>query len=326
MSDAALREVLRSPLDDLPPSRRGSWIGIAVLVVAAAAGVGAAAGMRALTGGEPAAIETTTTTGASSSTTAPGPVVVAGVGVEAVAAWSQGDRLYLVVATTVLPGSDPAEVAGLGSAHWVLRLGGGDLLAATAELTNPSAQGLFTLEFPIADLSGGVELLAYPAVESVEETFTTTLDSAQFPWEGPLEGAPYRFAGEELAIDRIRLDDAGGELVWHLAGASEGRAVVTAGATYANLEGGEQAIVAERDLPSAYLVAVAGNIPATRSGVVHLFHLDDVHAPSFRSRFFGDPELVVAVQELDLEIAVRMYRYSTDPTVIPVDLTVAAES
>jgi hypothetical protein len=248
------------------------------------------------------------------------------------AAWSQGDHLYLVVATTVLPGEDPETVAGVPSAHWVLRLTNGDLVSTTAELTTPSAPGIFTLEFPAIDLSGGVELLAYPAGDMIERTFTTTRDSAQFPWSGPLDGdggvlgAPYHLGGEEIAINEIRLDDGGGEIGWHLSGNSEARAVVTAGATYTEPEAGPQAIVAERDLPLAYLVATVSGTPATRSGSVHLFHLDDVNGPSFRSRFFGDPERVVAVVDLNLEIVVRLYRYHTDPTVIPVDLTVAAES
>ncbi len=331
MSDAALREVLHSPLDDLPPSRRGAWAGIAALLAAAAVGFGATAGVRAVVGGETTATTEATTTTAGSAAVA-GPALMGNIGAEAMAAWSQGDHLYLVVATTVLPGDDPEEVAGVPSAHWVLRLATGDQVPATAELTTPSAPGIFTLEFPSADLSGGAELLAYPASDIIERTFTTTRDSAQFPWSGPLDGdggvlgAPYHLGGEEMAINEIRLDDGGGEIGWHLSGNSEARAVVTAGATYTDPESGPQAIIAERDLPLAYLVATASGTPATRSGSVHLFHLDDVNAPSYRSRFFGDPERVVAVADLDLEIVVRMYRYFTDPAVIPVNLAVSAES
>jgi hypothetical protein len=325
MSDDALREVLRSPLDDLPPPRRGTWAGAAALLLAVAAGFGVVAGIRALGNDSPAIGETTTTTQSATSTTAAGPVALGGLGVEAVAAWNRGDRLYLVVATTVPPGADPSETEGLSSAHWVLRAGEGDLLTATAELSTPLAAGLFTLEFPATDLSAGAELLVYPAVEVVDDTFSTALDSAQFPWEGPLEGTPYRLAGEELAIDRIRLDDGGGEIVWHLAGDSESRATVSAGATYSEVEVGPQAVVAERDLPEAYLVAAAGGAPATRSGAVHLFHIDNVYAPSYRSRFFGDPTRQVPVEQLNLEIVVRMYHYAADPVVVPVDLVVTGE-
>jgi hypothetical protein len=324
MSDAALREVLRSPLDDLPPSRRGGWTGIAALLAAAAVGFGVTAGVRALTRGEtPAATEATTTT--TGPAIVAGPVLMGEVGAEAMAAWSQGDHLYLVVATTVLPGQQAEDVAGVPSAHWVLRFTSGDQVVATAELTTPSAPGIFTLEFPDTDLSAGAELLAYPAAEVVTSTFSTVVASAQLPWQGPLEGTPYRLAGEELAIDHIRLDDGGGEILWHLAGNSDARAMVTAGAAYTEPGDGPQAIVAESDLPEAYLVASVGGAPATRSGAVHLFHIDDVSAPTYRSRFFGDPARMVAVEQLNLEIVVQMYRYAADPVVVPVDLVVAGE-
>jgi hypothetical protein len=330
MSDAALREVLRSPLDDRPRSGRGGWAGLAALLAAAAVGFGVTAGVRALTGGEATATTEATTTTAGSPAAA-GPALMGEVGAEAMAAWSQGGHLYLVVVTTVLPGQDAEDVAGVPSAHWVLRLAGGDLVAATAELTTLSAPGIFTLEFPETNLAPGADLLAYPAGDIIERTFATTRDSAQFPWSGPLDGdggvlgASYHLGGEEVAIHEIRLDDGGGEIGWHLSGDSEARAVLTAWATYTEPGAGPQAIVAERDLPLASLVAAADSSPAARSGTIHLFHLDDVNAPSFRSRFFGDPERVVAVEDLDLEIVVRMYRYSTDPAIIPVDLVVAAE-
>ena len=195
----------------------------------------------------------------------------------------------------------------------------------------PAAPGAFTLEFPDTDLSGGVDLLAYPAADMIERTFTTTRDSAQFPWSGPLDGeggvlgAPYHLGGEEVAINEIRLDDGGGEIGWHLSGNSEARAVVTAAATYTEPDAGPQAIVAERDLPTASLVATVGADLATRSGGIHLFHLDDVNDPSFRSRFWGDPERAVMVEQLELTITVRLFTYAAEPVVIPVDLAVAEE-
>ena len=268
--------MLRSPLDDLPPARRGGWAGLAALAVAAACGFGATAGIRALAGGDGTAANTTTTTEAAPSTTPAAITPLGDLGVEALAAWRQGGKLYLVVATTILPGTERDQVAGMPSAHWVLRLGEDDLRPATSELYTPLVPGLFTLEFPDTDIAGGVELLAYPAAEVVEGTFPTALGSVQFPWEGPPAGTPYRLGGEEIVIDFLRLDDGGGEIVWYLAGDSESRAVVSAGATYSEVGGGPQAIVAEPDLPAASLVTAVRATPATRSGAVHLFHLDDV--------------------------------------------------
>ena len=325
MSDDALREVLRSPLNDLPPARRGGWVGLVALVAAAACGFGATAGIRTLSGGDGTAATGTTTTEAAASTTLAALTPRGDLRVEAVAAWRQGGRLYLVVATTILPGAERDKVAGMPSAHWALRLGENDLRPVTSELYTPLVPGLFTLEFPEADIAGGAELLAYPAAEVVEGVFPTALTSVQFPWEGPPAGTPYRLGGEEIVIDFLRLDDGGGEIVWYLAGDSESRAVVSGGATYSEVGGGPQAIVAEPDLPAASLVTAVRATPATRSGEVHLFHLDNVNWPSFRSRFWGDPERVLSVEELHLQLAVRLYRYAAEPVAIRVNLTVAEE-
>jgi len=330
MNDDALREVLRSPLDDPAPPRRGGRAIGAVLLLAAAGGFGAVAGARALTGSEsPATTEGTTTTIASPVTAAT--AVMGGVGVEAMAAWRQSGALFVVVSTAVLPGEDPEAVTGVPSAHWVLRLRGGDLLPAAAELTTILAPGMFTLQFPEADLSTGAELLAYPAEHVIERTFTTTRDSTQLPWEGPLDGdggvmgKPYRLGGQEIAFHTTRLDDAGGELGWYLLGDSVARAVVDAGATYTEEDGRPQSIVPEARLPYAYLTAPPGSAPPARSGGLHLFHLDDAANPTFRSRFHGDPEREVAIRQLVLEVSVRLYRYSAAPAVIPLSLTVAGE-
>lgn len=334
MSDAALREVLRSPLDDLPRSHRGAWAAVAALVVAAGCGFGVGAGVRAL---ERASTEetppaTTANTEATTSTSAPASIAVGDVTVEAAAAFRQGGKLYVVVTTTVLPGADPEETTGLGSAHWVLRLPDGSQATATAEHSTPAVPGVFTVEFPDGDPSGGTQLLLYPAEDVIERTFTTTRDSTQLPYEGPLDteggvlGMSYRLGGQEIAFHAIRLDDAGGELGWHLSGDSTARAVVDAEATYTEVDGGLQSIVPESRLPYASLMTLPGSAPPARSGSLHLFHLDDAANPTFRSRFFGDPERVVAVRGLVLQIDVRLYRYSATPAAIPVDPTGAGEN
>jgi hypothetical protein len=192
-------------------------------------------------------------------------------------------------------------------------------------MTTPLAPGAFTVEFPDADLSGGADLLVYPTAQVQEEAFRVSLASAQLPWEGPLPGAPFRIGEEHIEVDRFRLDDAGGEFVWHLAGDSVARAQVNAGATYAEVGGREQAIVAEPDLPYGFLWAIAGGRPATRSDTIHLFHLDDAQQPSFRSRFWGDPERVVPVEGLTFEVTVALYRYAPEPIVVPLSLTVGQE-
>ncbi|MBN2114856.1 MAG: beta-lactamase family protein, partial [Acidimicrobiia bacterium] len=331
MSDAALREVLRSPLDDLPPSHRSAWAAVAALLVAAGCGFGVGAGVRAL---ERASTDEAppATTEATTSTSAPASIAVSDVTVAAVAAFRQGGKLYVVVTTTVLPGADPEETTGLGSAHWVLRLPNGSQATATAEYTTSAAPGVFTVEFPDADPSGGAQLLLYPAEDVIEGTFTTTRDSTQLPYEGPLDteggrlGMSYRLGGQEISFHKIRLDDAGGELGWHLSGDSTARAVVDAGATYTEVDGRLQSIVPESRLPYASLMALPGSAPPARSGSLHLFHLDDASDPTFRSRFFGDPERVVAVEDLQLTLTVRLYRYGEDPVALPLDLPVSGDA
>ncbi len=307
------------------PIGSGAWAALAALVVAAGCGFGATVGIRALAPGQTADTVATTTTPPATSTTLAGPAVLGEVEARALAAFRQGGRLYLVVATTILPGDDATEVGGVPGAHWVLRVGGGDLVAATAEFVFPTAPGAFTLEFPDTDISGGVELLAYPAADVVEQAFHTSLDSAQFPWAGPPAGTAYRLGAEEIVVDRVRLHDAGGEIAWHLAGDTNARAVVNAGATYSELEAGPQAIVSERDLPAASLVArwAATRRPDPAASTCSTSTMCD--APTYRSRFWGDPERAVAVEQLDLAITVRLYTFAAEPVVIPVDLEVAAE-
>jgi hypothetical protein len=325
MSDAALREVLRSPLDDLPPPRRGWWAGAAALALTAAAGFGASFGVLALTGEGGSPADGTATTAAVTTTTAPGPVSVDGLNIEVLTAFRQNGSLFVVVATTVPTGADATEVAELPGAHWVLRLPGGDLLVAETELAGPAVPGSFTVRFPDADLSAGAELLAYPAVEVVEQAFPISLGSAQLPWEGTLPGAPFRLGDQALAVDAIRLDDAGGEFTWHLEGPGEARAEVDLGATYTELAGSLQAIVSEARLPYGSLWAAAAALPSARSGGLHLFHLDDAVNPSFRSRFWGDAERVVPVVDFEVELTVRLYRYAADPVVLVVDPAAAPD-
>ena len=169
MSDDALREVLRSPLDDLPPSRRGLLWPVVALVAGAAAGFGIGAALRSSPPEPAAAPETTTTaTTAPPATLPPGPVPLGDVGAEVVAAWEQGGRLYLAVATTVPAGTDPAAAPGLAGATWVLQWGAGARTPATAELRSAALPGVFTVEFPVADLSGEAALLSYPAASVTE--------------------------------------------------------------------------------------------------------------------------------------------------------------
>jgi hypothetical protein len=318
VSQDALREVLRSPLDDPPPGRSGWGAAALAFLVAAAVGVGGVAALRA--GGTTAATQSTTTLAAVDEPVVTAPVSVGDLGVEVAAVWNQGDHLYVVVATTVLPGSDPAGVTAIPDAQWVIRLPEGDQVTATGEYTSGLVPGLFTVEFPALSASGEAQLLMYPAAAEADADFSTQRDTAQLPWEGPLDGTPYRLGDQEVVIDTVRLDDAGGEVSWHLGGGSAAHAVVTAGATYQEVGGDPQVIVPESALPFASLVSVDSPVPSAGSGLIHLFRLDDAENPSFRSRFWGDPDKVVAIQGLTVEISARVYRYAEEAAVFPIVL------
>ena len=172
MSDDALREVLRSPLDDLPPrSRPAAGCGAAALLVAAGSGSGSSPGSGPSTGDDTTATTevTTSTTAGATSTTAPGRSLWAKWGSRP---WPPGARAAGSTWWSRPPSSRariPPRWQGLPERPLGAAGRGGDLVAATAELSRPPRlPGCFTLEFPATDLSGGVELLAYPAADIIE--------------------------------------------------------------------------------------------------------------------------------------------------------------
>jgi hypothetical protein len=124
MSEEALRELLRSPLDDPQPRRSRPLRLAGIGMLALAVGGGAAFGGSALLADEelPAPASTTVTT-----TTVPADTRVQaaeGVGLEASWIYDAGDDLYVGLSTVVDPGTDRTTADGIQTGWWRLRVAG----------------------------------------------------------------------------------------------------------------------------------------------------------------------------------------------------------
>jgi hypothetical protein len=317
MRDDLIREVLRSPLDDPPRRRQGKGATALAFAVAAALAAAATLGVSTLTNksGEPSA--GTTTMAGTPTTAAGGPVMAGGLMMEVVWAYDQSTYLYLSVLVSPAPGTDPSQVVRITSAHWVLRLAGGETITFVSEETDPATPGIFTVGFPQADLTGGAELLMYPVEDVTDTEAVTRRPDAAFPWEGLPDDGPYAVGGDTLRVEALRLDDAGGELSWQLTGSSVTRAEVGVSVTYTETGGEAQAIVGEDALPVDAMRSARVRLSPARQSTLRLYHLDDPQDPTSRSRFWGDAQRVVQVTDLEVILSIRAYRYSADPVVIP---------
>jgi hypothetical protein len=318
MSEEALRELLRSPLDDPQPRRSRPLRLAGIGMLALAVGGGAAFGGSALLADEelPAPASTTVTT-----TTVPADTRVQaaeGVGLEASWIYDAGDDLYVGLSTVVDPGTDRTTADGIQTGWWRLRVADGREFDFTAEFAAPTAQGMLTVEFPgVGVHADDLEaLVVLPMIDSVETTTTAAVDVEALPWPGPLDGP--EADGVTIIVDEVRIDDAGGFLTWRIDGLGDRRAVVRLQGTYRNTETGDlERFVAETDLPAPPLqLSPASGRPA-RSGTIQLFRLDDPDNPSFRSRYTGDADAVVTIDGITFEWSVVVFRYRSATVAMP---------
>ncbi len=318
MSEEALRELLRSPLDDLPPRRAGRGAAVVIALLALVAGGTAGFGTAAFVDDETPVVETTTST-TTTSVAAADPVGAGeGAGLEVAWTYHDGEAFFVGVTTTIDPEVDRSEAHGIQTARWGLRLTDGREVEFDAEYASPAAQGMLTVEFPGAGFEpDDVEaLIVMPMLESAETTATATVGVEELPWEGPLEGVDA--GGITIAVQSVRIDDAGGYLAWTVDDSPDRRAFVRLSGTY--LQGGDtQRFVPEFDLPVAPLQFSPGTYRPARGGTLQLFRLDDPDNPSFRSRYTGDPEAVVEIDGITFEWFVAVYRYQTAAIEVPLD-------
>lgn len=327
MRDETLRELLQSPLEDKQAPGVG-WVAfLGVFLLAAAIGAGGGVAGRALIGDDADPVAASTTT-LPVSVAEPAEDAVRSLPVAApgdsrlVGEWIylSDDAVLIGVASLVEPGVDPAEAAGMSSARWLLRAAeGGRTVPFSAEQAWAAAQGMFVAEFPGSAASIPFDtLLVLPTTETVEATATWTVETEALPYTFEPEPAEIDVDGVRLVIDEVRVDDAGGSVTWHLAGGEDVRARVGATIRYEDVDAGEvRRSVVDTELPAPPLQLTIPPARPARSDTLRLYRLDDPLRPSFRSRYTGDPQLAVAVRDVEIEWSVEVFRYAAQAIEVP---------
>lgn len=240
MDDATLREVLRSPLDEMPAGRDLRWLG----ALAAGLVAGALGALPFAFGGgpEPAAATTTTTTVPVERPTGLPAGFVAldrttGIRAEGIHPTDRG--FDVVVASAVR--SDTAREAArplgadtlLGAARrsvgrWEAELADGTLIPADGEAMDPASPGMVTIGFtaPGVDPADLQALVLHPAAGAGARMVEAALAARPLPWQ-PEEPdlripATERVGpdGEieeltEIVVDEIAVGEAYAGLAWH---------------------------------------------------------------------------------------------------------------
>jgi hypothetical protein len=313
VSDDPLRELLRSPLDDLRPRRRPVAMPVLVFLIAAAFGAGAGLLVgRTYDEDEPAA--ETTTPAATTTTTA---ITPGEIRWEATGSFEQGGSTFVGAAVVAEPGVVPTRVEAPWTARWAVHTGGGRTVDFLEEYVWSDLPGLFTIRFPSLDLARGAELLAYPLEDESTSALEIGLEAAAFPWTGPLEQDRLTVAGAVFVIDAIRLDDGGGFIEWHLEGDPPARAWVTAEMSYVEDEAGAERAVSAHTLDEDERPERPFGAPQ-RSGGLEIWHLDG-------TVLGGDPDLEVSVTDVDLVLTVTVYHYADEAIVVELPAPRGAE-
>ncbi len=323
MSDDAFRELLRSPLDDPPDRGAGDtrlWqIGMGAAVAGTALTLALAWAFGGFDEGEAAPTPTVAApiVTASDTTTAPDPVAPA-VTLEPQWVFEADGVIYVTVAS-IAPAGGTGEAPGIVSANWAVELADGRRLAATAEVVSSEAPGLFTIAIPApgVDAADVTRLLANPLVGTREVTGTAELGGVELPLVLPPPDPELRSGGSLAVIDEAVLHDAGGEVTWHLEGPEEERAELEIAADYVPAGADEpEAIRADFQIPGVALQLAAHPPEPARSGLIELFHLDDPESPTFRTRFWGDPDDVVPLESLSVGWRLVVYEYGTESVAV----------
>ncbi|OFW65551.1 MAG: hypothetical protein A2Z12_03060 [Actinobacteria bacterium RBG_16_68_21] len=251
MSDA-LREILRSPLDD-HPARGGRNSRPLIGTVAVALAAGALAGLVVPASGKPTPPSTTTTTGVAVVSRFPPGYTDVGreFGLRADWIYRRGEETFVGVSSAYRNDSAPTGEA-LGSTRlggsrrslglWTMVLADGRRLTDAAELFDDAAPGMVTLQFdsgPI-DVADVVAVELTPAAQSGARVATSHLDIAALPVD--IVDLPEtvlvtelvtqsgdtvtRSATSVLVVDRITARKEAGFIEWHLEGDPTVRAFV----------------------------------------------------------------------------------------------------
>jgi hypothetical protein len=234
--ESALRELLRSPLEDGPRRKRGahSGSGVAVLIflLAAAAGAGLTAAGAALARGEEAA----TTTAAPTTTTIPvasGPALPAGYypigegfGARVERVLIRADAAFVSLSLAVDEDHDPADTTGHQGGRWQLEFPDGSTVASTAVVFDPVARAAATIVFPTFEQDPArATLHLLSAQELHAATYSSTIAGtiAALPATGTLDLIPDATTfgldgGGTLHLGTLSLAASGGTLDWTVEG------------------------------------------------------------------------------------------------------------
>ncbi len=247
MSESIWEELARSPLDPDPTEESTILAKLVPLGIAVVAGL--LLGLFVLGGGDGHA-ETTTTvvaiTTSSTTTILPDPdpevpqgyVDVAGVGITAVAAYSRGGNLYVVVNEATRSDRTPQETGGFHASHWALQGDGIEISAARA-IESSLAPGVKVIEFPgVTSLpAADPNLIVRQASEMVVRTGCQgcgASSSNEASGEVALEGLerPYELAEPlmidvggaiTMSVDHLQFTDDWGYVEWHIIDENDGR-------------------------------------------------------------------------------------------------------
>ena len=237
--ESALRELMRSPLDEEPRRARGTRPGrrssVLLFVAAAAAGAGLTVAGAALLGGE----ETPATTiAASTTTTAPvpaGPALPAGYypvgegfGARVERVLVRPDAVFVSLTLAVDEEHDPAVTAGHQGGQWLLEFPDGSSVRSTTVLFDPVARAAATIVFPAFDedpAAATLRLLSAQELHTASFSATVPGTVAALPAAGTLELVlqPATFAldgGGTVRLGTLELAAGAGALDWTVEGAT----------------------------------------------------------------------------------------------------------
>jgi hypothetical protein len=246
MDSGALREVLRSPLDEMPAGRDLRWLG--ALAAGLVAGILAALPFASGDPGPaPAASTTTTTIPAERPVGLPAGFTpldrTTGIRAEGIHPTEAGFDVAVASAVHSDTAREDARPLGadtlLGAARrsvgrWEAELADGTRIPAEGESMDPGAPGMVTVSFaaPGVDLAEVRALLLHPATGAGSRTVEATLAARPLPWQPEEPGlrvpATERVGADgaleeltEIVVDELAVGEAYAGLSWHFEGPPE---------------------------------------------------------------------------------------------------------
>ena len=233
----ALRELLRSPLDEEPrrargASRPGRKTAVLLFLAAAAAGAGLTVAGASLVGGE-AAPATTTSATTTSAATPSGPALPAGYyplgegfGARVERILQRPDAVFVTLSLAVDDEHDPAATTGHQGGQWLLEFPDGTSVRSSGVAFDPVARAAATIAFPPSTTTWTEPPCAWwPSRTSTRRPFSATVAGtvAALPTEGTLRLAlePAGFAldgGGTLRVGPLDLGPTSAGLEWTVEG------------------------------------------------------------------------------------------------------------